>query len=262
MPQKALKGNTSRDGASPVSHVMVPSLLLEQTLSFVSHDLFGPMSMLRTYLQAVGEQRPGGDEVGQMLEDAVGMAVQLEGLAGVLRDSLRLLLDRLPVSPSRLDLFHFLQEWTRKNAAVEWRSPPTECRSADCRVQVDRDILGRALEYAAWQMARMGARRGNVGVTVRKGEGTWEIVLSRTDARLEEEVLARALDDGAPDQLSFLRRLPASGYPLRVSRGLVEAMGGNVRIGGEEPGCGNLSISFACVGRIRSLAAGTKDEAG
>ena len=259
MPHKAPSGNDSRDGGTALeSRVSVPSLLLEQTLSFVSHDLFGPMSMLRTYLQAVGGQRTAGDD----LEDAVGMAVQLEGLAGVLRDSVRLLLDRLAVSPTRLDLSGFLHEWTRKNAAVELLPGPDQARAGEYRVMVDRDILGRALEYAAWQIARMGARRGNVGIALRKTGHACEIVLSRTDTHLEEGVLARALDDHAPDQLSFLRRLPASGYPLRVSKGLVEAMGGNVRTGGEEAGCGNLSISFACAGRSRGPAAGTKDEAG
>lgn len=260
MPEEDRKERQSRPtGADSAPPVEAPQLLMEQTLSFVSHDLFGPLSMLRTYLQAVGDQRPSGDDLGYMLEDAVGMAIQLEGLAGVLRDSLRLLMGRLPIAPTRLDLFRFLEEWTRKNSAVAWR-PPERCDPEGvCGVRVDRDILGRALEYAAWQIARMGTRRGDVGLTARSDDqGQWHIVLTRTDVRIEEGVLARALEPYQPDQLSFLRRLPASGYPLCVSRGLVEAMGGKVRVGREEAASANLTISFPCAACSHGITTGTK----
>jgi len=199
-------------------------LPLDHLLSFVTHDVYAPASMLRTYLQAVHQASSADESLREMVADAEGLARELEGLVRLLQDRLRLALDRVSPKEGDVALAAFVGEWARGRPHLQW-----EGDEGDAAVRADESVLVRVLEDFLFQLRRMGSRQGDVSVSVRGAT----VRLWRADGAITREALEQALFSPDEDWSSNLRRLPASGLPLRVAKGLVESLGGKVQIQGE-----------------------------
>lgn len=229
-PVKAIRGvrgtRTGRHGDIP----------LQQVLSFVTHDIYGPASMLRTYLSAVSGTA-GDPELRAMILDAERLSAQVESMLRLLQLNLRMATGVLELTIVPVDVHAFLNEWQRAIPTVQ-RDDRIEL-SPDVRVMADEGTLAVALQGAAWQIARMGNRQGMVSVgIVAEARGTSDatcaIGLWRGDGQLDGETLRRAAIAREEDWTLFLRRLPACDFPLRIALRLLQAMGGYVEIRGEE----------------------------
>jgi hypothetical protein len=212
---------------------------VSQLLSFVTHDIYGPASMLRTYLQAVAESTDDS-ELKAMIEDAERLSGQVEGMLRYLRTCLSMGAGSLEVETRPLRLAPFLDQWSRANPAI-LRQDAVGLTN-EVRAVVDERLLAMALEGAAWQMARMGNAQGEVALGVRRlSRDRVDLGLWRPDGALTAPVLVRAVESREDDWHGFLRRLPACGFPLRIALRLVTAGGGEAHV---EHETSNLILTF------------------
>ena len=251
-PEIVSRRNLSRALLVSLSASPTDRLELEHMQSFVSHELFGPLAMLRNYLHVMADRHKREPGVQELVEDAEQMAGQLEARACLLRDALGLSCGHLKLEPQWFDLFEFVRHWAQGATGVvwaqswmpSWASGGGQCTQETMSVHMDSEALGRALDYSAWQMGRMGAARGDVSVTVYSDEGRPCVILFRGDGCLEARSLKQALNPMGSESLCALRRLPACGLPLRVARGVVEAVGGKLDIRNEDSRGVALSFLF------------------
>lgn len=210
----------------------VEDIPLYQVQSFVTHDIYGPASMLRTYLQAVSDSTEDA-ELRSMILDAERLSGQVEGMLRFLQANLRLSTGTLEVIVKPFGLKTFLDEWHQASGSLlredRVRIPTSMQAFADERV------LATALDGAAWQMGRMGGRQGVVviGAVDAHADHCCAIGLWRTDGELGPDLLTRAVAGREEDWSVFLRRLPACGFPLQIALRLVRAMGGKVEVRSE-----------------------------
>lgn len=231
---------------TPESHAAIqpPSAgALDQLLSFVTHDVYAPASMLRTYLQAVHSSARGDEGLRDMVADAEGLARELEVLLRLLQDRLRLTVGRLPLQAETVDLVSLVSDWAAGRSGLHWEA--SGAHRGELAVQLDSAVLLRILEDVVFQMRRMGNRQGPVAIQVTAAPAGASVCLWRTDGQLEADLLERALTAGDEDWSTFLRRLPASGFPLRVAAGLVSALGGKASVRREPPPSPVLVLEFS-----------------
>ena len=222
---------------------------IPQIVSFVNHDLYGPASMLRTYLRAISDTS-ADEEVRALLLDAERLASQLEGMLSFLQVSLKMDCGMTELSRENVSLASFLENWARENPRVGFIEEEAET-DPSVRLLIDPRAFSMALGGAVWQLARMGARQGEVtlGTTCQmKGDGGGEVCVKlwRADDALPYEILERAVSAREDDWLTFTRRLPACGFPLRVACRLISRMGGVVEVH-DEPACLRLVFSQGVV---------------
>ncbi|MBM3463389.1 MAG: hypothetical protein FJX76_14920 [Armatimonadetes bacterium] len=229
MPGKSLR----RKKLAP--QVPNANLCLDQLLSFVNHDVYAPASMLRAYLQAVYASASADEGVREMIADAEGLARELETLLRLLQDRLRLATDKLPINAEEIPLASFLKTWVGTHSGVHWEEAGQEAT-----VLADRQLLGRLLDDATFQMQRMGNRQGTVSV---QADGP-RLRIWRPDGNLDEVTLETALTAPDGEWSTVLRRLPASGFPLRVAVGLTVGMGGDCTLEREPSGNPVLVLSL------------------
>lgn len=208
----------------PVPMQRLAGLPVSHLLSFLNHDICGPTSMLRTYIRAIADGAESG-EVRDQLSDAENLTAQVEWMLRLLRTMLALSDGSLELHAQPVPLASLLFRFALANDSVHRNDEVS--LDEDLRVVVDERLLALALEGAAWQMGRMGARQGPMSVGVRAvSADRVEIALCRADLPLDGDLVVRACEGRDEDWTTFLRRLPACGFPLRVARLLVGAMGG------------------------------------
>jgi len=215
--------DTELDGITRIDGVPIA-----QMLSFLGHDIYGPISMLRTYLQAVADTSED-EEMRTRIGDAESLAGQVEGMVRLLRTQLSLAAGQQDVrlQPFRIEPLLLALARVGSNLSRLDRLVFDE----DLQVYADERLLSQALEGTSWQLGRMGSRQGPVSLgVVACGEGRIEVGVWRTDEDLDAEGLSRALHAREEDWTPFLRRLPACGFPLRVAKRVVEAMGGELLV--------------------------------
>lgn len=206
----------------------VDGIPVPQLLSFLTHDIYGPTSMLRTYLRAVADSTEN-EETRTQLADAESLSGQVESMLRLLRNVLSLASGTLEVERQPIRLASFLFQLVLANTTLH-RQDQTALDD-DTRIVADERLLAAALEGVAWQMARMGVRQGPMAVGVLSADrDRVEVGLWRTDEPLDGDLLERALAGRDEDWMSFLRRLPACGFPLRVAKRLLSVMGGEVGV--------------------------------
>lgn len=205
---------------------------LRQVLSFVTHDIYGPAAMLRTYLQAVADSTDD-EELRSMIADAERLSGQVEGMLRFLRTGLSLDTNSLDIEVTPIRLLPFLTQWLRANPSVQGADRVHV--DGDVRILADERHLVLALEGAAWQLGRMGSRQASVAMGVLDlSNGCARVGLWRPDRELDSDTLQRAVSARDEDWTTFLRRLPACGFPLRIALRLVQATGGKAEVRREE----------------------------
>ena len=214
---------TEPESPSHTEPTRLEGIPVQQLLSFLTHDIYGPTSMLRTYLRALADSAES-PELRQQLTDAENLSGQIESMVRLTRALLGLASGQLELQVRPVKLASFLFQFVLANTALHRQDRVS--LDEDVRVVTDERQLAMVLEVVAWQMGRMGERQGPMAVGVLSTEGGWaEVGLWRVDAPLEGALLERALDERDEDWSSFLRRLPACGFPLRIAKRLVVAAG-------------------------------------
>jgi K+-sensing histidine kinase KdpD len=213
---------------------------LRHTLSFVNHDLYGPTAMLRNYLHAVGLSAAEHADLADMMRDAEELAMQLEGLLRILQDTLRLQIGNLDLAPEPVSLRELVERW--------WEANPGAAHGAVAEVppaRLDPAAAARMLDYAAFQVSRMGDGRGEVEVGCGLCGSRPALRIARLDGRLSVETLSAAALSPHEDWERTLRRLPACGLPLRTALAICLAQGGEVSVEKIEPTGAVLVLAFA-----------------
>lgn len=212
---------------------------VHQLLSFLTHDIYGPTSMLRTYLRAVAESTED-EETRTQLADAESLSGQVESMLRLLRNVFSLATGNLEVERRPLRAASFLFQLVLANSTLHRQDKVV--LDDEARIVADERLLAATMEGIAWQMARMGARQGPmaVGVLAVDAERV-EVGLWRVDEPLDGDLLSRAVAGHDDDWSTFLRRLPACGFPLRVAARLMLAMGGELEVRRE---LGQLVLTF------------------
>lgn len=201
---------------------------VQQLLSFLTHDIYGPTSMLRTYLRAVADST--ADEATRaQLADAESLSGQVESMLRLLRNVFLLASGNLEVERRPIRLASFLFQFVLANATLHREDKVVLDEGGG--IVADERLLAATMEGIAWQMGRMGARQGPVAVgALAVGPERIEVGLWRVDEPLDGDLLVRALAGHDDDWTTFLRRLPACGFPLRVAARLMSAMGGELEV--------------------------------
>jgi K+-sensing histidine kinase KdpD len=212
---------------------------LRHTLSFVNHDLYGPTAMLRNYLHAVGLNAAPHPELADMVSDAEELASQIESQLRVLQDALRLQIGNLEISAQPGWLGDIVERWCEANPTAR-RGDLPELPA----VSLDPTLTARMLDYAAFQLARMGNVKGEVEVGCRLAGTRPALYLARPDGQLGVETLSPAALSPPDEWEQTLRRLPACGLPLRTALAICMAQGGEVGVEKFEPQGSVLVLSF------------------
>lgn len=197
-------------------------------LADISHELRGPLSNLRTQIEAVRDGLLPADArtVESLAEDAMLLSRLVEDLHELtLADSRELRLDPGPVAPRGLvsaAVAPLRAAFEGSDTAITIDVPhdlPPVVADAQRMVQVVRNVLENALRYATGTTVRVSAATEGAFVVLR---------LADTGSGVESDDLERIFDRFYRPDLSRARASGGSGLGLAIARALVEAQGGSI----------------------------------
>jgi signal transduction histidine kinase len=225
--------------------------LRDDFLSVASHELRTPLTSLQLSVDVSSRSTASPDRVARSLELAGRQVLRLTGLVDAMLSVGRIQLGRLELRLARMDLAALAKEVADRFALDLRRS------GSVLRVQLET-------VFGTWDSERLDQVISNLlSNAIKFGEGR-PIALSV--ARAGDRAVLRVEDQGigvAPDQLARVfekfergvssRHFGGLGLGLYISRAIVEAMGGTIRIESAGPGKGaRVEVSLPAEGQLES----------
>jgi signal transduction histidine kinase len=222
-------------------------------ISTLGHELRTPLTAMGTAVAIVlrGDAGPVTGDQTRFLGMCQRNLDRLDRLVSDLLDSRRAAAGRLALNLEVIDLGVLLREnlelleitCREKGVALDYEGVPTSfrvCVDADKILQMFHNVTSNALKYTprggfvrislqthARQLPGLGAelaRRFGLSLDV------FTLMVEDNGLGMSEEFVARLFTPFCRDERAETRSLPGAGLGLHITRGLAEAMGGDIRL--------------------------------
>ena len=206
----------------------------DEFLSVAAHELRTPLTALHLKLESAAEQMRADPKAARRIEGALRQVARLQALVERLLDVSRMVQGRLALQTEELDLAALaaqVVEDFREPAAQAGAELRFEVQGGAVRGQWDGARLEQVLVNVLANAIKYGAGKP-IDVTVQQHDGVARFVVTDRGIGIEPDDLERVF--GQFERAAPLRHYGGLGLGLYVSRSIVEAHGGTIRVTSEK----------------------------
>ncbi len=216
-----------------ISHLKELERLREQWTAVVAHDLRQPVSSIAISAQVLGKRRAH-----ELSREDADLLRRIEGAAGRLRRMIDDLLDYAQIEAGHLRLVPRHVDLARLVAETVARIAPTtaghevrvEVHGGPADVDVDPDRIEQALTNLVTNAAKYGAPGSVIVVELDRRAGAIEIAVTNRGPGLQRDEIAQLFERFHRAPSAVASGVKGLGLGLFITRGIVEAHGGRIRV--------------------------------
>ncbi len=211
-------------------------------VSTVSHELRSPLAVIEGFAKTMVEhfEQIDRDTERESLEIILKKSIALEGLIANILDMSRIEEGRLEVQAEEIELTELCEHVRDDQETVdESHDICLELQQRPIFVVADREKTEVALGNLVRNAVKFSPDGGRICITARVVDGMAEISVSDEGIGIPVEELDRVFDRFYQVDSGETRSFPGSGLGLYITRELVQAMGGEIKVD-SEPGRGSV----------------------
>lgn len=209
----------------------------EEFVSVVAHDLRSPLTIIRGYASLLSRLTPHQHDCEQERK-AVGAidasARQLDRMVADLLDASRIEARRLTLVREEIDLPSFVRGVVERSAKLTEGHPVrVEVSGPVPAVRADPTRLGQILANLLSNAAKYSYPETEILVELEPRPGEVVVAVTNRGSGIPEEDRAQLFERFHRTRAAVAERVPGLGLGLYITKGLVEAHGGRIRVESE-----------------------------